>query len=180
MNHELTFENRYNSEKKIQYYNDEPSAFHCHHYIGLVTKMALELEEIDGISKLYEAMEESFYLIFRKYFVSHNISEVNNRISIVESYYQQTGMGKLRMDITEEGGTAEMTRSHTDEGWIKKWGQASFPVNYIGQGYIAGGVEAAFDKRLRVYKVDEIQSIVMGNSISKFVIKKRGDNNEYR
>jgi len=165
------FNQRFDERRKFQYVNDEPSVLHCHHYTTLFTKLAINLTDIEGPKLLVESMEESFYLVLKKYFVRYNVASKADRIKVAEDYYGLVGMGKLKLIVNDTNGTAEMKYSHVDEGWIKKWGKADFVVNYAGQGYILAVFDLINNKEIRTYDITETNSIVKGDSISKFEIK---------
>ena len=53
---------------------------------------------------------------------------------------------------------------------MKKWGQRTQPVNYLGRGFIQAACAAVHGLHdPRSVQVSETQSIVCGASVSKFV-----------
>ena len=66
-----------------------------------------------------------------------------------------------------------MTASHTDSGWIKKWGEYDKPVNYVTAGYIEAMFEVLMDAPDKAFAATEVESIVMGADTSKFRIVRR-------
>ena len=83
--------------------------------------------------------------------------------------WQTCGFGTLKFDhVGEVSGAAHMDHSHVDEGWIKKWDKRDKPVNFIGQGYLAGAMAAIYDLPAGSYTVFETQSIVSGADASRF------------
>jgi predicted hydrocarbon binding protein len=81
-------------------------------------------------------------------------------------------MGEVHINIQGNRGTADMSHSHVDEGWIKKWDQHDRPVNFIGQGFLAAAFAAITGTEAGSYAVKETQSIVSGAPVSKFEIEK--------
>lgn len=158
--------------KMRHYTNDECSVFHCHHYSSLFTQLADDSKMFKGDKQLFDASEEVFYRVLRKYFKDNSISPAEDRKSIAEQYLCFIGLGKVEIKIKGDGGSAEMVHSHVDEGWIKKWSKRDQPVNYIGQGFLAAAFASITDKDVGSYSVEETQSIVSGATSSKFVIKK--------
>jgi hypothetical protein len=173
MDMECKFEQIFDNTRNLQYVNGEVAVMHCHHYSAIFTRLALNTVDFGGPENLFEAMEETSYLTLLRYFTVENIVSSEEKITIAEQYFSLSGLGKVSFDITGQGGTASMSYSHMDEGWIKKWGNSRKPVNLIGQGYIAGAMSVIFDNPIGTYAVKETQSIVSGNKTSEFIIKKR-------
>lgn len=162
---------RFDSTKMRQAINGSEIVFHCHHYASLFSQLADDSEGLEGTRLLAESAQETFYPIFRTYFVENQISSAEDRQSIVEQYFAFVGLGELRLDVREHGASeAEMIHSHVDEGWIKKWSQRKAPVNFIGQGFLAAAFAAIRDEEPRAYRVQETQSIVAGSITSKFIV----------
>ncbi|MBK8013038.1 MAG: hypothetical protein IPK13_16995 [Deltaproteobacteria bacterium] len=157
-------------EKARQYINDASSVFHCHHYATLITQLADDAKSFRGPELLAQAAEEFAFRELSKYFEKNGITEPRERIEVAESYCGFVGLGSIRLELHGAGGAAEMRHSHVDEGWVKKWGKRDNPVNYIGQGFIAGACEAVTNAKLGSFAVREEQSIVCGQPASKFTI----------
>ena len=173
MSVEFIANQKFDGDKMRHYLNDELSVLHCHHYVSLFSQLADDAELLKGAKLLIESSEDTFYNILVKYFKDNNINTTEERQSISEQYFSFIGMGTVELKLSNNGGTAEMKHSHVDEGWIKKWKTREKPVNYIGQGYLAGAFSAIFDSELNTYEVEETQSIVSGSPTSKFVINKK-------
>lgn len=167
------FNQQFDLNTMQQYVNFEPSVMHCHHYATLFTKLALDTLDLGGPSQLAYAMEDSFYLIFKKYFIAQHITTQMEKKEIIEQYFGLVGLGELSITITADGGQAEMRHSHVDEGWVKKWGKHDQPVNFMGQGFLMAAFDVLTDRKLRSFTVKETQSIVKGDQLSRFVITKR-------
>ncbi|MCB9654813.1 MAG: hypothetical protein H6729_11855 [Deltaproteobacteria bacterium] len=153
-----------------QYINDSSSVFHCHHYATLMTQLADDASSFRGPELLTQAAEEFAFRELSNYFAKNQINEARDRIAVAESYCGFVGLGSLRLELHGAGGAAEMAHSHVDEGWIKKWGKRDKPVNFIGQGFIAGACEAITNAKLGSFDVQEDRSIVSGQPSSKFTI----------
>lgn len=167
------FEHAFDSERCLQYVNNESAVMHCHHYSAIFTKLALATPALNGAGNLFDAMEETAYLTLRRYFTVEEVTATAERRQIAEEYFQLAGLGLVALDLSVAGGHASMRHSHVDEGWIKKWGQHPRPVNLIGQGYLAGAAAALFDQVIGSYAVKETQSLVMGAPRSEFRITRR-------
>ncbi len=171
MSEDCNFEQRFDDITKLQYLNNEPSVMHCHHYTSLFIKAALKMEKFGGVGFLKESMEDSYYLVLKKYFITENITKIDDKKRIAEEYFRLSGMGKLELVIDSEiGGDAKMIHSHVDEGWIEKYGISDRPLNFIGQGYLAAVFAVIFNKKIRAYNVVENKSIVCGDKVSEFKI----------
>lgn len=161
---ELRLEHKFDPKRFRHYLGGKVSVLHCHHYATLYSQTAEDADEMfGGIKYLVETSRDVFYGFLSDYIKSQKITDVNDRAKVVEDYWSFAGMGKLKITKKEESaGEAEMNHSHVDEGWIKKWGKRDKPVNFITQGYLAGGFAAIFDKPANYFRVKEAQSIVTG------------------
>ncbi len=168
---ELEFNQRFDYYNMLQYVNNEPSVMHCHHYTTLFIDLAQKTREMDGPRLLQESMEESFYLVLKKYYISKNISDRKEQIEIATEYFAAVGLGKLNITrIHSDGGSAELTHSHVDIGWLKKFGKSEVPLDFITMGYLSAVFELVFNHKLQGYNVTQTESIAKGDRISRFEI----------
>ncbi len=170
---ETQFNQRFDTRRNFQYVNDEPSVLHCHHYITLFTKLAMEHESLGGTRFLSDSMEESIFLVLKKYFIRYKLSDKPSMIKAAEEYFALMGMGLLSITLSGKEGSAVLKRSHVDEGWIDKWGKTDKPVNFVGCGYLAAAAAVVNDLPIGSYEVSESSSIAKGDSNSNFFIKLR-------
>jgi hypothetical protein len=168
----LNLTHRFDPGSCRHYIGDLVSVLHCHHYATLFTQLAIDAKDlVDGTKILREVTEDVVHGVLTKYYAQSSINDSQERLDIGRQLYAFYGLGKMAFVApAASGGTVEMSTTHVDEGWIKKWGKAKMPVNYIGTGFIAGLFAAAFDKPVRTYKVVEKQSRVMGADKSVFAI----------
>ncbi len=153
------------------YVNGEVTVLHCHHYSTLYSQLADDATLFDGKSILRTTTENVFFNTLQNYCREHDVTGWENRAALVESYWAWCGMGDLKVTKwSEKGGTAEMHRSHVDEGWIRKWGKRPQPVNFITQGYLAAAWSVIGNKPSGYYQVKETQSIVSGSEKSVFSV----------
>jgi predicted hydrocarbon binding protein len=163
----------YDSEKARQYLNGVHSVLHCHHYTALFSQLADDAKLLNGPKLLADAAEEMAHDVLKDFFEYNKVENVNDRKTLVESHFSYVGLGKLKIELENESGSAVMESSHVDESWIKKWGNREQPVNYIGQGFLAGAFSAIFSEEINSFQVEEIESIVSGAERSTFKIIKK-------
>ena len=104
--------------------NGHQFVLHCHHYMGLTTKLAEDFADIGGVRVLRETAEDSLRPIFDSYFREHGVSSPDDRLKIGAEYYAFMGLGAMTVSGTADGGEATLLHSHIDEGWLKKWGKS--------------------------------------------------------
>jgi len=149
----------------------QTSVLHCHHYATLYCQTAEDAAEFGGVRLLYKSAEYTFHDLMASYFEDNGIDAIADRISIVEQYWQFAGMGLLHFKrCGAMSAEAVMEHSHVDRGWIRKWGNRDEPVNHIGQGYLAGAMAAIYGQSSGSFEATETQSIVAGNSESRFTL----------
>lgn len=164
---QFTFDN----ETYRHYVNGFLSVMHCHHYMSLLTKLAEDFDDVGGTRILAESAEDSVRPMFDDYIKKNSLSSPDDKLNVGKEYYKIMGMGLMEVSGSEQEGNVELKRSHVDQGWQKKWGNADRPLNYWTRGFIAAMFAAAFDKPPRSYEVEEVASIVKGDKASKFTVK---------
>lgn len=166
---EWVVERSFDAKNARHYINGLPSVLHCHHYATLYCQLADDAEQMNGKALLRKSAELTFYKVLSDYYAKHNVTCIHERLSLAAEYWQFCGMGRLTFPrVGAVSGRVEMPRSHVDEGWIKKWGKRDTPVNFIGQGYLAAALAAAYELPTGSFSVNEIQSIVSGAATSVF------------
>jgi hypothetical protein len=167
LNVEFTFD-----EKTYRHYmNGFLSVMHCHHYMSLLTNLAMNYDDMGGIKILTESAEDTIRPLFDDYYQKNNLASAEEKLDVGPGYYSVMGMGLMKADGNEQGGQVVLTRSHVDQGWLKKWDSPGKPVNYWTCGYISAMFAAAFGKPARSYDVTEVKSMVKGDETSVFEIK---------
>jgi hypothetical protein len=124
--------------KSRHYLNEVFSVFHCHHYTTLYTQLAEDSEFIDRKRILFDVAEENFFKVLKNYFEVNNIKWIEDKIAIAEQYWSFVGMGNLKiLGVGEACSITEISHSHIDQGWIKKWGKSKKPINHITRGFFS-------------------------------------------
>jgi hypothetical protein len=149
------------------------SVLHCHHYLCLTTRMAIQFKSIGGIDILRSTAEDTLYPLLHEYVTDNNITAPEVRLDIGAQYYSIMGMGKMAATLNRKGGAVKLFRSHIDQGWLKKWGRAEGHVNHFTCGYIAAMFSVATDTPPRSFSVRELESIVSGSKNSSFEVTRK-------
>jgi hypothetical protein len=168
---DLVVDQKFDRKVCRHYFNGSTYVLHCHHYATLYCRLADDAELFDGKALLRKGTEAAFVPEMRKFFEAQGVCDVAGRVQLVEEYWRFMGMGLVRFErVGAMAATAVMTRSHVDEGWVKKWGNREAPVNFIGQGFLAAAMAAIYEVPEGSYAVQEQQSIVAGAEASVFTI----------
>ena len=140
---------------------------HCHHFASLSTQLAIDCTMLDAKKLLADCSEDAFFPVLWAYYKQNNITGIKDRIEIAERYFAEAGLGKLKVKYAGLcAGEVELKHSHLDEGWIKKWGYSSKPINFIGCGYVTALFSTVFGRPRRSYEAKERQSIACGANVS--------------
>jgi hypothetical protein len=167
----LEIKHTFDDKNYRHYMNGFNVVLHCHHYMSLTTKLAIEYDDIGGTKILAESAEDSVLPLLAEYIKSHNISDPKERLNVGADFYKEMGMGVMDISGTEQGGKAVLTSSHVDKGWQTKWGPTNRAVNYFTAGYVAAAFEAAFNKPARSYAIKEQESMMTGSKTSSFTVE---------
>jgi hypothetical protein len=166
---ELVLERHFDPRSCRHTINGKVFVLHCHHYMSLYSQLAIDCGLLDGKKLLAEVAEDTFYEILCDYYRAHELTGIEDRISIAEQYYAVMGMGKMRVIyLGSDSAEVELAHSHADQGWLKKWGKADFPVNYFTCGYVAALLSAVLGSPPRAFSVSESASLVTGADRTKF------------
>ncbi|NVN91704.1 MAG: hypothetical protein HXX11_14020 [Desulfuromonadales bacterium] len=166
----LTLDFSLDNETFRQYLNGHAVVMHSHHYLALITKLAEDLSDIGGTQLLKDVVEESMWTVFNDYALKNGLTTPLQRCNIGREYYSVYGLGKLKVGGTESGGEVCLVRSHIDEGWIKKWGHNTKPINHFTCGYIAAMFSVAFNKPIKSYTVTETESMAVNGTAGTFIV----------
>jgi len=147
---------------------------HCHHYMSLTTKLAEDFDAIGGTRILAETAEDTIRPILDNYAKTHAIAAGDARLKMAAEFFSVMGMGKMEASGTAGSGNVTLTRSHVDQGWVKKWGNHTKPINHFTRGFIAAMFAAAYDKPARSYTVSETDAIVTGKPAGSFTVTAQG------
>lgn len=152
--------------------NGHESVLHCHHYMSLTTKLAVDFDDVGGTRILRESAEDSIRPMLDSYFKDNNVSNPEDRLKVGAEYYRVMGLGLMDVSGNEQSGKVTLKHSHVDEGWVKKWGKSDKFVNHFTCGYAAAVFAAAFDAPARSYQTEEKTSIAVGNNETVIAVSK--------
>ena len=169
---EVKYDHYFDQKTKRHQINNIQSVLHCHHYASLYTQLAIDAGETE---LLKECARESFRRVLDTYFANNpDIDTIQAKTEIGCQYYALVGLGEMAVTfLGDDSGDVRILSSHTDDGWMKKWGQFDKPVNYITAGFIEALFESVLDLDQKSFEAVETQSIVMGAETSIFQITRR-------
>jgi hypothetical protein len=169
---DIIYDHVFEPSTKRHRINGLQSVLHCHHYTALYTQLAVDANETELLA---ECARETYSMMLANYFANHKeLDTLAAKVDIACQYYSLVGMGKMVVNfLGEDSGEVELLSSHTDVGWIKKWGTYDRPVNYITVGFIEALFEVVQGLAPRSFKAVEKQSIVMGAETSVFNVFRR-------
>lgn len=169
---DIVYEHCFDEKTKRHKLNGIQTVLHCHHYMALYTQLAIDADETELFKT---SSRESFRGMLENYFTSYKVEDsIAARVDIACKYYSLVGLGKMTVKfLGTESGSVEISSSHIDEGWIRKWGKYDKPVNYISAGFIEALFESVLDLPSHSFDAVEIESIVMGAEKSIFNVTRR-------
>ncbi len=167
----LRLEYSHDNETHRIFLNGQPVVMHSHHYLALITKLVEDMADIGASGILQDTVEDTMRAVFDDYISKNGLTSAQDKCNVGREYFSVFGLGKMVITGDENGGEIRLLRSHVDEGWVKKWGVHSKPINHFTCGYVAAMFAAAFNKPARSYLVTEVASIAAGDSEGKFIVK---------
>lgn len=167
--HQLEIVERFDPDACRQYLNDWCTVLHSHHFAALLSQLADDAEDFNGIHHLKRAAEDTFHEVLDHYFKQHEVSLIEDRVAVAEQYWETVGMGQIRFKCVEKYAvSAEMEFSHVDQGWLEKWGKRDKEVNFITQGFVAAAAALFSGKSPGSFTVIESRSLIAGDEVSVF------------
>ncbi len=138
-------------------FSGRPVAMHCHHYnINLLKTLEDTLGD-QGIRLLYQSSEEAVLGDFKSVLAQYKaIKAKKSRFEMAALMFQNSGMGIIRAEkLNAEGGIFVSPSNHHVTGWLAKHGRRKTPGCHFVRGWIAGVLEAIYDRPLGYYHVSE-------------------------
>ncbi len=167
----LQMEHTFDNTTYRHSYNGHIMVMHCHHYLSLLTRLAMESTDVNGTEILASSAEDTIRPVLEECARRQAVTTPEGILTLGRELYQYLGMGLMAINGSEEGGEVTLVRSHVDQGWIKKWGKATAPVNHFTRGFVAATFGAAFGKPAQSYAAEEILSIARGDATTTFKVK---------
>ena len=156
-------------------FSGQPVAMHCHHYNINLQKTLEETLGEQGVRLLYESAEEAIFENFRNVLRQYeSIKTEKSKFEMAALMFQNSGMGVIRFqEVRPGGGRVVSPSNHHVTGWLAKHGKRDTPGCHFVRGWIAGILEAIYDRPLGYYSVEERQCKMMRKSECLFVVKVR-------
>ena len=107
-------EHRYNPKNSRHYLNNCSTVLHCHHYVSLITQLALYTDQFSGEIILKDTAEDVFYSVLRDYFEANLVQSPEDKVEVARDYYRYIGMGLIDFTVTATNIQAKMEYSHVD------------------------------------------------------------------
>ena len=141
---------------------------HCFHYSLLLTQLAMDAKNEET---LISSSEDTF-IEFIKSLIPLN-ANFDEKLTLACAIFSKIGFGVIEPQfIGKDSGEIKLSRSHFDEGWLKKWGKSDKPINFIGYGFICAMYSILYDAPRKTYRALETTSISKGERYSYIKIYK--------
>jgi predicted hydrocarbon binding protein len=137
----------------------QPIAMHCHHYnINLQKTLEDTLGE-EGVQLLYRSAEETNYHGLNNLFEHYKkIRTIKSKLEIASMMYLNCGLGIIHFKkVRPSNAHIVSTSSHHVTGWLAKHGRRETPGCHFARGWIAGTLEAIYQRSLGFFDVEEKQ-----------------------
>ena len=150
----------------------QPMAMHCHHYNINLQKTIEETLGGKGIRLLVRSAEEASYDSFKQLFDRYKqIKTLKSKLEMAGILFQNCGLGVLHfVRVRPGGGNVVSPSSHHVTGWLAKHGKRDTPGCHFTRGWIAGALEAIYDRPLEFYRIIEKRCKMMRHQQCEFQI----------
>lgn len=171
-NTKLDLNGKLNFNKYGHYISNENYTLTCDNFTTLFTQIAIDSDEFWNTTELLKSSAEStFSYEFKALFKNKKSPSLKEKLKIAENYYSYMGLGKMKiLKAGKKYGEIILETSYIDQGWLKKKGKASNPINFITSGYISALFSTVFKVDTKRLEIAEVESIACGDIQSKFLI----------
>lgn len=152
-----------------------PVAMHCHHYnINLQRMLEVTLGD-QGVQILFNAVEEAVHSAFHAILAQYpEIKTPNSKLELASTVYRVCGLGVIHFQkIGPKGGRIVSQSSHHVTGWLAKHGRRETPGCHFPRGWIAGVLEAIYQRPIGTYCVSEKRCKMVQDEACVFVLRER-------
>ena len=150
-------------------------AMHCHHYnINLQKTLEDTLGE-KGVELLYRSVEETNYHSLQHLFDHYNkIRTLKSKLEMASILYQNCGLGIIHFQkVRPNKAYIVSPSSHHVTGWLAKHGRRDTAGCHFTRGWIAGALEAIYERPLGFYVVDETRCKMQRDDQCIFHVEER-------
>jgi len=154
-------------------FSGRPVAMHCHHYnINLQKTLEDTLGE-QGVQLVYRSSEEAILEDFKSILGQYDsIKSDKSKFEMAGLMFQNSGMGIIRVEaLGPDGGLFVSPSNHHVTGWLAKHGRRPTPGCHFVRGWIAGILEAIYDRTVGYYTVEEQECKMVRDGDCVFVVK---------
>ncbi len=151
----------------------QPVTMHCHHYNINLQKTIEDNLGNKAIPLLLQSAEEASYNSFQSLFDKfRQIKTLKSKLELAEILFQNSGLGVIHFKrIRPGGGQVVSPSSHHVTGWLAKHGKRDTPGCHFSRGWIAGALEAIYNRPPGFYAVEEKHCKMMRDDTCVFHIK---------
>ena len=151
----------------------QPAAMHCHHYNINLQKTIEDNLGNEGIELLFRSAEQASHTSFQHLFKQYpQIKTLKSRLEIASILFQNCGLGVIHFErIRPASGHVVSPSSHHVTGWLAKHGKRDTPGCHFTRGWMAGALEAIYNRSLGFYAVEEKSCKMMRDEVCVFHIK---------
>ncbi len=152
-----------------------PVTMHCHHYNINLQKTIEDTLGPKGVELLYRSAEEVNYRSFAALILRYKkIRTLKSKLELASILFQNCGLGIISFQKVRPGKAAIVSSaSHHVTGWLAKHGKRDTPGCHFSRGWIAGLLEAVYDRPLGYYTVQETECKMMRHDICRFIVEER-------
>jgi hypothetical protein len=151
----------------------QPAAMHCHHYNINLQKTIEDNLGNEGIGLLFRSVEEASYTSIQHLLNQYpQIKTLKSKLEMASVLFQNCGMGVIHFERVRPGsGHVVSPSSHHVTGWLAKHGKRETPGCHFTRGWMAGALEAIYNRSLGFYSVEEKRCKMMRDAECVFQIK---------
>lgn len=143
----------------------EPMIFHCHHYNVFLQQTLLDAAYVDMRPDLIGAAATVAYAQLSRVFATKGLTSPGERGRLAASIYRYAGFGTLDFSsFGPEGGSTHTNSSHYAHGWKSRVGGSESPVCFFTQGFIAGALDAIYDRPAGSFDVKHTACMACGHA----------------
>lgn len=151
----------------------QPVAMHCHHYNINLQKTVEDNLGSAGVHLLFQSAEGAGHSSLQNLLAQYpQIKTLKSKLEMAGILFQNCGLGVIHFKrIRPGGGHVVSPSSHHVTGWLAKHGKRDTPGCHFTRGWMAGVLEAIYERPAGFYAVEEKQCKMMRDEACVFYIR---------
>lgn len=157
---------------------DQLVVVHCHHYALFLEQTIFDALGGESRGVRRQAAFEAAHALLGPLYAEHPGASPQEKLALAAELFAAMGQGRLRFELTAEGGTVQATSLFHGSSFLAKYGgriQNRMTVDAFAAGYCAAAASLAFPSDWGRLEADEVTCVARGDAACTFLLTRRSE-----